>query len=36
MLHPIDTENNRDKWLRFLRFVEHYFPVGDSPRDQNY
>lgn len=30
MLHPIDTENNRDKWLKLLRFVEHYFPVGDS------
>lgn len=30
MLQPIDTENNRDKWLRLLRFVEHSFPVGDS------
>ena len=30
MLHPIDTENNRDKWLRLLRFVEHSFPEGDS------
>lgn len=32
MLQPIDTENNRDKWLRLLRFVEHSFPDCDHVR----
>lgn len=32
MLHPIDTENNRDKWLRLLRFIEHSFPDCDHAR----
>lgn len=26
MLQPINTENNSDKWLRLLRFVERSFP----------
>lgn len=26
MLQPINTENNHDKWIRLLRFVEHSFP----------
>ena len=30
MLYPIDTENNRDKWLRLLRFVEHSSPYCKS------
>ena len=32
MLQPIDTENNRDKWLRLLRFVEHSFHDCDHAR----
>lgn len=32
MLYPIDTENNREKWLRLLRFVEHSFPGCDHAR----
>ena len=26
MLQPINTENNHDKWLRLLRFVECLYP----------